>query len=108
MNDEEKLLWQEIASLTYEKCQETCPSLGGCCHGMYCEMAAEFMKNSGETPPPMPFVVNGRCIIPPHYRPLCSLHQCKMHGMGEDDKDLEWTKKYYELRDKLEELNSMK
>lgn len=45
-----------------------------------------------------------RCIIPPHFRPLCSLHQCKIAGMGFDPHDKEWTERYFELRAKLEEI----
>jgi hypothetical protein len=104
MNQEEKELWQKMADLTYEKCRKTCLSLGNCCHGLYCEMAAEAMDADGEKVPPMPFVVDGKCIIPPHYRKICTIHQCKINSMGFDKDDPEWTKRYFSLRDRLEDI----
>jgi len=71
---------------------------------MYCEMAVEFMQKAGVpiSTVPMPFIVDGKCVIPPHFRPLCSLHQCKIASLGIDPKDPEWTKNYFALREKLE------
>jgi len=97
-------LWQEMADHTYKKCKEKCHNLGSCCSGEYCDLAAEFVKLKGINPPPMPFIQNGKCIIPPHLRPLCTVHQCEISGLGGDPKDPEWTNKYFELRDKLNEL----
>lgn len=105
MNDIEKQLWQDMADLTYEKCQKTCTSLGNCCHGTYCEVAAETMESDGEKAPPMPFVVDGRCIIPPHYRKICSIHHCKISSLGYDKDDPEWTERYFALRDKIEAIH---
>ena len=60
------------------------------------------MKDNGAEVPPIPFVKDGKCVIPPHFRPLCTLHQCKINGLGFDPKDPKWTKKYFALREKLE------
>ena len=102
-NKSEKL-WKEMAELTYSKCKETCHSLGSCCSSEYCEMAAENMKALGMTVPAMPFIQGNSCVIPPQYRPLCTVHQCKINGLGFDPKDPKWTKKYFDLREKLEEF----
>jgi hypothetical protein len=106
MTNETKALWREMADMTEAKCREHCSDMGCCCSPIYCEMAAKAMRKAGHEFPLMPFgktfVVDGKCIVPPHFRPLCSLHQCKISGLGLDLKDPEWTKRYFELREKLE------
>jgi hypothetical protein len=66
-------------------------------------MAAEMMEKAGVPIPPMPFIVDGKCAVPPHFRPLCTLHQCKISGLGFDPKDPKWTKRYFDLRERLED-----
>jgi hypothetical protein len=92
INEESIRLWQEMADMTLSKCS-----------GEYCDLAAENMEEAGEKLPPMPFVVDGKCVIPPHFRPLCAWHQCKIQSFGCDQTDPDWTRRYFELRDKLEE-----
>ena len=108
MTKEQERLWQEMADLTREKCQATCHDMGSCCSTMYCEMAADLMRKAGHEFPLMPFgktfVVDGKCIVPPQFRPLCTLQQCKISGMGCDAQDLEWTNRYFELRERLSEM----
>jgi len=91
-----------MADLTYSKCKETCRKLGSCCSSEYCEMAAEEMKAKNVPVPSMPFIKDGVCIVPPQYRILCTIHQCKISGLGFDPEDPKWTKKYFALREKLE------
>ena len=71
-------------------------------------MAAEIMQKAGQEFPSIPldktFIVDGKCVIPPHFRPLCTLHQCKIAGLGFDPNDKKWTERYFELRKKLSEL----
>ena len=99
-------LYQEMADLTYSKCKETCKiKLGWCCSGEYCDMAKEIMEKAGVPIPEMPFVKDGKCVVPPHFRPLCTLHQCKISNLGTDWDDPEWSKKYYKLRDKIDALH---
>lgn len=102
MDKETKELWQEMANHTLMKCKETCRHLGSCCSKEYCEIAIKNMMDAGESVP-SPVVQNGRCVIPPHFRLICSLHQCKIAGLGCDPKDLPWTEKYFDLREKLTE-----
>ena len=64
-------------------------------------MAVEIIEKSGFKVPSMPFVKDGKCVIPPYFRPLCSLHQCKINGLGLDPKDPKWTAKYFDLREEL-------
>jgi hypothetical protein len=107
MTKEQETLWQEMADLTNAKCQEACRQVGQCCSTEYCQIAAEAMTEAGHSFPKMPFgktfVVDGKCIVPPHFRQLCVLQQCKINGCGFDPKDQEWTKKYFDLRTKLNE-----
>jgi hypothetical protein len=49
----------------------------------------------------LPFLGPEGCVAPPQFRQLCSLHQCKIAGLGFDPKDLKWTRRYFALRDKL-------
>jgi len=108
MTKKQEAMWQEMADLTNVKCQATCRNIGQCCSPVYCEMAAEAMTEAGYQFPKMPFgktfVVEGKCIVPPHFRKLCSLQQCKISGVGYDHKDPEWSSKYFELRESLAEL----
>ena len=104
-NATKEKLWQEMADLTYQKCKEKCHNLGCCCSGDYCDIAAEYMESKGVEVPPMPFLdKNGKCSIPPQFRPLCTVHQCDIANLGCDPKDPKWTKKYFKLRDKLNEI----
>lgn len=101
-------LWQEMADMTLAKCRATCKILGSCCSEEYCSMAKSIAAEHGvkllETGGKIPFLdSDGRCIVPPHLRPLCSLHQCKINGLGFDPKDPEWTEQYFNLRSKLNE-----
>ena len=106
MTERDKKLWQQMADMTLEQCRKKCHSLGSCCSPEYCEMAAEFMRKAGHKFPQMPFgktfVVDGKCIVPPHFRPLCSLQQCDIGGLGFAKDDPAWTKQYFALREKLE------
>ena len=42
------------------------------------------------------------CVVPPHFRPLCTLHVCSINGMGFKPGDAKWTKQYFGLRAKIE------
>lgn len=99
-------LWKEMAEMTLEKCRRICHNLGSCCEAAYCEIAEEQAKVVGvvlqRTGNKVPFLdAEGKCVVPPHLRQLCSLHQCKINGLGFDPK---WTKRYFKLRAKLDEM----
>ena len=104
MNEQEKL-WKQMADLTMQRCRKRCHDLGYCCkdNGSYCDMAEEFMVKAGlKVPEHKPFLdANGKCLIPPQYRPFCTLHQCDINGIGFAADDPAWTKRYFELRARL-------
>jgi hypothetical protein len=108
MTQEREKLWQEMAGMTLAKCKQHCSQLGSCCSPGYCEMAADIMRKAGHSFESVPFgktfAWQGKCPVPPHFRPLCTLQQCKISGLGLDRDDPEWTEKYFEIREKLEEF----
>ena len=102
-------LYKEMADHTLSKCKNTCRvRVGFCCSSEYCDMASELMKKAGEPIPEMPFNKTGACVVKPHFRPLCTLHQCKINGLGADIEDIKWTKKYFRLRDKIESAEMLR
>jgi len=40
------------------------------------------------------------CIVPPHFRPLCSVHCCRLDIVRGD----EWENNYLKIRDKISEI----
>lgn len=108
MKPEDEKLWQQMADMTFERCQKKCHILGSCCGKEYCELAKTFAGLQGielkETGNKIPFLDNNnKCIVPPHLRPLCSLHQCDIAGLGFAKDDPKWTDEYFKLRERLEE-----
>ena len=109
MTKKEVRLWEQMAELTKRKCLATCHQMGSCCDAMYCRMAEETAKAHGVTVEPtgnpkVPFAGEKGCVMPPQFRQMCTLHQCKISGLGFDPKDPKWTKEYFDLREKLERI----
>ena len=106
----EQKLWQEMAELTFAKCKEHCHDLGSCCTVGDCGITEDYAKSQGVVlkrvgdAGEIPFLKDGKCSVPPHLRPNCSLHQCKIASLGFDLKDPEWTKKYFRLRKQLDNM----
>lgn len=115
-------LYQEMAQLTLPKCVE-CPNLlpHRCCDKLYCDFAAHLANLNGvELPPPtghptLTYMGENGCVVPPHLRPICTVHVCSMNSMGflynktgegmfDRVIDIEGTEKYFELRGQLEEI----
>lgn len=105
MTETDISLWKQMQELTAERCQKTCKlGLGACCDGnsYLCELALEDMQKSGEPLPASVRDSTGRCQISPHFRPLCTLHQCDICGLGFAPDDPNWTQRYFDLRIELE------
>jgi len=108
-NEREKL-WRDMAELTFSKCRQKCNILGSCCTPGDCDMTRAYALEKGvvlqETGNVvLPFLdQNNQCVVPPHLRPLCALHQCDIAGLGFCPHDSDWTAKYFALRDRLNEL----
>jgi hypothetical protein len=98
-------LYQEMADLTLPKCQ-SCRVPLSCCSPEYCDMAAEIMEKVGVTVEKqnhstLMFMGPHGCVVPPHLRPLCTLHVCVINNIGVDVMDLDWTNTYFDLRDRI-------
>jgi hypothetical protein len=43
------------------------------------------------------------CVVPPHLRPICTVHTCEINGVGVKKGDPKWTEAYFKLRGEIEE-----
>lgn len=101
-------LFRQMADHTSPRCGgPTCGRVGPdrCCSPIYCEEADRTAREKGiqlprQDHPRLPFMGVAGCIVPPHLRPLCTLHDCVINGVGEDA-DVEWTERYFDLRDAI-------
>lgn len=111
MTETLKALYKEMADMTLPKCKG-CRVPLSCCDGMYCDMAKDLALERGETLPPdtghptLPFMGATGCILEPYQRPSCTLHTCRINGLGFDPDDQPWTKKYFELRGRIETIEN--
>ncbi|MET0465267.1 MAG: hypothetical protein ABW007_19050 [Chitinophagaceae bacterium] len=122
-------LYQDLADFTKPKCEachnQMCSRLkvdaatfkpNRCCDPHYCAIAKQSAIDFGGTPPEptghptLPYMGEKGCIMPPHYRHLCTAHVCSMNSVGiiEDPKgrmepDEEATLKYFELTNAIDE-----
>src|SRR3990172_9470695 len=103
-------LWTQMAALTVRKCAACKPRPYSCCSREYCEMARAITKdeyNMTLTDLPrgrLPFLSATGCIVPPHMRPLCTLHVCSINALGFDLRDPNFTDEYFKLREAISEL----
>jgi len=101
-------MFQQISDLTLPECRSTCKIPYSCCSPEYCLMAIDYAKDKWKvilTPtkhPKLPLMGKNGCIAEPYLRPLCSIHTCEINSIGIKKNDPEWTKKYFELREKLQ------
>ena len=100
-------LYKEMSDLTSPVCAHECKAPHSCCDQMYCEMADAFARENGvilerTNHSTLFFMSPIGCVVPPHLRPLCTLHLCCINSLGFKPNDLEFTKKYFKLRAKIE------
>lgn len=111
-------LYRQMADRTKPKC-DACPRaqnkaamglMNRCCDAMYCQMAIKVAKEDWgvelettdhET---LPLMGPEGCTAEPHFRPLCTLHTCAIESWGCEPQDEQWTRDYFELRDKIDGL----
>jgi hypothetical protein len=106
-------LFQQMYDLTKAKCCGCTKRLRpfnnvGCCNVMYCEMADAY---SGEHEPvpvdervqtDIKYLRADGCILAPHLRPICTVHNCQINSLGFVPGDPGWTKRYFKLREKID------
>lgn len=103
-----KVLYQKMSELTEPECRK-CRVPQSCCDEFYCNLAAAHALEEGVVlektgHPKLPFMGPEGCIVPPHLRPLCTLHVCSIQAYGCKPDDAEFTKQYFNLRDMIEDL----
>lgn len=108
MTDRMLRLWQEMSDLTAPECAKACKIPHSCCSPEYCDMAEEIALANDVTleptgHPTLKFMGATGCIVPPHLRPLCTLHTCDVNALGAKVGDPVWTDRYFDLRDQLQE-----
>ena len=104
-----KQIFDELAEITYGKCKATCKRLGSCCSNEYCDIAADYAAEKGATLEPTGNQIKflnsgGNCIVPPEFRPFCTLQQCEISSLGFFKNDEKLTEKYFRLRNSIKEL----
>lgn len=114
MTNKQKDLFSKMADHTAPLCAGigpgSCRVPHSCCDRMYCEDAISYAKEAGEVlkpsdfDPRLPLMGPHGCVAPPHLRPICTVHVCCINGAGFNAHDKAWTKRYFELRDKLEDV----
>lgn len=104
-------LMEQMGAMTAPICASECRVPHSCCAPEYCDLAKERMIEKGvdvqgmETGhPTLPYMGENGCVVDPQYRILCTLHVCCIANAGFRPGHAEWTKKYFELRDKLDML----
>ena len=114
-------LYAEMAALTHGDCFN--PTLiqapyqcrcsmraGSCCERVYCLEAMAVAGIWGETlietgNGTLPFLgADGKCTVPPHLRPTCTVHTCDISSLGFHKTNRAWTEQYFKLRNQIDEL----
>lgn len=107
MNELERL-YSEIAELTLSECKKNCNALGSCCEPVYCELAMVAAREAGVELQPttnkLPMFDGEKCIAPPHFRKLCSAHNCDINAVGSFRYSSTATDRYFELRERIDIL----
>lgn len=108
MKDSYENQFQQMADFTLGVCATSCKKIGSCCSIEYCEQAMETGKEqgvnyepTGNKKLPMLDTTTNTCIVAPHHRPLCTLHQCDIEAFGFIRNDQKATMTYYRMRESL-------
>lgn len=110
--EELKEIYARLYALTKLECQH-CRVPHSCCSPEYGEMAKEIMLEFGQEVPPSTknprcqfLDSNGKCLVQPHFRPLCTRHTCDINSLGFKPKDPKWTEAYFDLTEKIAVLET--
>lgn len=90
--------FRTLAEHTEPKCG-ACRAAYICCTSEQCRATQDFaLETFGihltEGSGPLPFLDESGCTVPPHLRPICSVHVCEQHITGD-----EWSEVYEDLRE---------
>lgn len=115
VNNQLVILFQRMSELTRPECDK-CRVPRSCCDAMYCGCTEDYAREewgidltSLKTDhPTLPFMGPNGCVVEPYLRPICTLHTCDINGIGMKKGDPEWTDRYFELREQIEELEEIR
>lgn len=101
-------LFKTMSELTAPECAKTCNVPHSCCSSEYCDMAQDFINREGadvqiQDHPILKYMGPNGCVVPPHLRPLCTLHTCEINSIGFKAGDEEFTEEYFRVRGLIEE-----
>lgn len=105
-------LYREMSDHTRQYCIKVCEKSGWthtCCEPENCDHVIERAHELGIDPPErtshekLPLMGPNGCVAPPHLRPLCTVHNCRIASLGYIPGDTLWTETYFDLRDQLSE-----
>lgn len=104
--------YAEMSEHTKNECAHGCRAPHSCCSPEYGDMAAIVMKLY-EAPIPVStghlicrFMGPTGCIVEPYLRPICTLHVCCINSLGFKPNDPAWTERYFEIRARIDALES--
>ena len=106
--DDLKEVYNKIYELTRKVCSKNkfCGGKGNCCNAVICQECVRAFD--GEVLPPLndegTYLGENGCILKPHQRPLCTVHQCEIASMGIFKGNPEMTDLYFTLRDEAGKL----
>lgn len=112
MNDFNKELielYEKMYQHTFLVCKGKCKLPLSCCSPEYCAVAYDCAKDEWDTElkltnhKTLPLMGIDGCIASPHFRPMCTIHVCEINGMG-FTKDKKWDDIYFDLRERINEL----
>ncbi len=112
-DDELIRLYAEMSDITRPRCGiGACRSrsTNRCCAAYYCAMAVEWARDAWGVEleptdhPTIPFMGEQGCVVPPHLRPICTMHDCTINSVGCDPKDEAFTERYFDLRGRIDDL----
>lgn len=118
MTDLERLvsLYKDLYEITSPECNK-CKIPNSCCSVEYCIAAEDIaleqfgvdvrpkrMSSLGGESCKDYYLSPTGCVLEPHYRPMCTLHTCDIMSWGYKPNDEEWTKRYFEIRDSISEV----
>ena len=114
-SDRDKLvrLYRKMSENTSSVCANECKRRGACCDSIYCEIAIEWSKTqygvmlTRSQHHTLPLMGEHGCTAEPHLRPTCTVHQCRINGLGFYPHDLPLTKKYFRLRDAIRRTENL-
>jgi hypothetical protein len=104
-------LFQEMSDLTQPECAKNCLIPFHCCSPEYCELAIQIAKDEWNTElvrtdhHKLPLMGPNGCTAAPHFRPLCTLHTCAINNWAFKPGDPGWTKRYFKLRNAIDEAD---